>query len=133
MAENDKLISINTGYPELPVYPGRPVKDLEPLGTDAFSFDAYWNIIRRRKATIFSVAFIITILVTLVVFRMKSVYRATARMEVQSETPQMQTLNDLNPNAMTDIAYLQTQVDLLQNNNLAWETIQQLDLVKDPE
>jgi capsular exopolysaccharide synthesis family protein len=49
-------------------------------------------------------------------------------MEVQAETPQVQTLNELNPSAATDDAFLQTQVDLLQNNNLAWETIQKLGL-----
>src|SRR5208337_2260859 len=62
------------------------------------------------------------------VFRIKPVYRATARMEIQAETAQVLSLNDINPGAYTDEAYMQTQVDLLQNNNLAWETIEQLGL-----
>jgi capsular exopolysaccharide synthesis family protein len=128
MAENDKLIPTNGGPPERPGYSGYPALDVEPSGTDAYSFHTYWEILRKRRGTVFTVAFIITMLVTLAVFRMKPVYRATARMEVQAETPQLQTLNDLNPSAATDAAFLQTQVDLLQNNNLAWVTIQQLGL-----
>jgi capsular exopolysaccharide synthesis family protein len=128
MAENDKLIPANGDLPERPRYPAYPVLDLEPSGPDAYSFRAYWEILRKRRGTVFAVALMVTILVTLAVFRMKPVYRATARMEVQAETPQLQTLNELNPSAATDEAFLQTQVDLLQNNNLAWETIQQLQL-----
>jgi len=128
MAENDKLIPTNGGPPERPGYSGYPALDVEPSGPDAYSFHTYWEILRKRRGTVFTVAIMITILVTLAVFRMKPVYRATARMEVQAETPQLQTLNELNPSAATDAAFLQTQVDLLQNNNLAWETIQQLRL-----
>ncbi len=128
MAENDKLMPTDGVLPDHPTYPVYPVSDLEPSGPDEYSFRTYWEILRKRRSTVFTVAFIITVLVTLVVFRMKPVYRATARMEVQAETPQLQTLNELNPSVATDAAFLQTQVDLLQNNNLAWETIQQLGL-----
>ncbi|MGD0008622.1 MAG: polysaccharide biosynthesis tyrosine autokinase [Terriglobia bacterium] len=128
MAENDKLMPTNGVPPDRPAYSGYPVLDVEASRPDAYSFHTYWEILRKRRGTVFTVAFIITILVTLVVFRMKPVYRATARMEVQAETPQLQTLNELNPSAAADAAFLQTQVDLLQNNNLAWETIQQLGL-----
>jgi succinoglycan biosynthesis transport protein ExoP len=128
MAENDKLIPMNGGPPERPGYSGYPALDAEPSESDAYSFHTYWGILRKRRGTVVTVAFMITILVTLAVFRMKPVYRATARMEVQAETPQLQTLNELDPRAATDAAFLETQVDLLQNNNLAWVTIQQLGL-----
>jgi capsular exopolysaccharide synthesis family protein len=128
MAEDDKLMPTNGVPPDRPGYPEYAVMDADASGPEAYSFYTYWEILKKRRGTVFTVAFIITILVTLVVFRMKPVYRATARMEVQAETPQVQTLNELNPSALTDDAFLQTQVDLLQNNNLAWETIQQLGL-----
>ena len=128
MAEDDKLMATNGVPPERPGYSGYAVLDTEGSGPEAYSFYTYWAVLKKRRGTVFTVAFIITTLVTLVVFRMKPVYRATARMEVQAETPQVQTLNELNPSAGTDDAFLQTQVDLLQNNNLAWETIQQLGL-----
>jgi len=128
MAENDKLVRVNSLPLDRPGYPGYPVKDLDPSGPDLYSFGAWWDILRKRWGTVLAVAVINVALVTIVVFRMKPVYRATARMEVQAETPPLQTLNELNSPTSTDGAFLQTQVDLLQNNNLAWETIQELGL-----
>ena len=97
MAENDKLVPVSAFSPDRLGYSGYPVTDLEPSGPEAYSFQSYWEILRKRRSTVFTVAFIATILVTVVVFRMKPVYRATARMEVQAETPALQTLNELNP------------------------------------
>lgn len=128
MAENDKLIPVSVVSPDRLGYSGYPVTDLEPSGPEAYSFQSYWEVLRKRRSTVFTVAFVATLLVTVVVYRMKPVYRATARMEVQAETPALQSLNELNPSAATDAAFLQTQVDLLQNNNLAWQTMQELGL-----
>ena len=128
MAENDKLIPASAVYPDRVGYSAYPVTDLEASGGEAYSFQNCWEILRKRRGTVFAVAFVVTLLVTVVVYRMKPVYRATARMEVQAETPALQTLNELNPGAAADAAFLQTQVDLLQNNNLAWQTIQELGL-----
>jgi capsular exopolysaccharide synthesis family protein len=131
MAENDKILPMIGVPPERPGYSGYPVAELEPAGSDAYSFQSYWEILRKRRSTVFTLAFLITLLVTIVVYRMRPVYRATARMEVQAETPALQTLNELNPSATADAAFLQTQVDLLQNNNLAWQTMQELRLEAD--
>ncbi len=128
MAENDKLVPVSGVSPDRLGYSGYPVTDLEPTGPEAYSFQSYWEILRKRRSTVFTVAFVATLLVTVVVYRMEPVYRATARMEVQAETPALQTLNELNPSAAADAAFLQTQVDLLQNNNLAWQTMQELGL-----
>jgi capsular exopolysaccharide synthesis family protein len=129
MAEDDQLIR-TTGVPpdRLGYYPGYPHSDLESSTSDAYSFHAYWEILRKRRSTVFTTALVVTTLVTLVVFRMKPVYRATARVEVQAETPAVQTLSELNSSAAADAPFLQTQVDLLQNNNLAWQTIQEMGL-----
>ncbi len=58
------------------------------------------------------------------------VYEATARVEVEAETPQIQSLSDLYRGVpgYADDAFLQTQVDVLQSENLAWRTVQQLGL-----
>jgi len=131
MAENDKLVPVSAASPDRLGYSGYPVTDLEPTGPEAYSFQSYWEVLRKRRSTVFTVAFVATLLVTVVVFRMKPVYRATARMEVQAETPALQTLNELNPSVAADAAFLQTQVDLLQNNNLAWQTMQELGLANE--
>ncbi|MGD0125070.1 MAG: polysaccharide biosynthesis tyrosine autokinase [Terriglobia bacterium] len=128
MAENDKLIPVNAVSSDRLGYSGYPVTDLDPAGSEAYSFQSYWEILRKRRSTVFAAAFLVTLLVTVVVYRMKPIYRATARMEVQAETPALQTLNELGPSGATDAAFLQTQVDLLQNNNLSWQTMQELGL-----
>ena len=128
MAENDKLIRLSSAPPDRVGYSGYPVAEFEPSGSDAYCFHSYWEILKKRRSTVFTVTCVIALLVTIVVYRMNPVYRATARMEVQAETPALQTLNELNPSAAADAAFLQTQVDLLQNNNLAWQTMQELGL-----
>ena len=51
-------------------------------------------------------------------FKSKPVYRATAQVGIESETPQLQTLNSLYQNLPTDEAFLRTQVKVLQSDNL---------------
>jgi uncharacterized protein involved in exopolysaccharide biosynthesis len=57
---------------------------------------------------------------------MQPVYEATARVELEAETPQIQSLNDLYRNVPTDEVFLQTQVNVLKSENLALRTVQQL-------
>ena len=70
----------------------------------------------------------LTTLVAIVSFKTQPVYEATARVEVEAETQQIQSLNDLYRSVPTDDAFLQTQVNVLKSENLAWRTIQQLGL-----
>jgi polysaccharide biosynthesis transport protein len=128
-----EVVPLNSGPAGRQSLQRSPAFDVVPSSSEAFSLGMYWEILRKRRVTVLAVTMIITSLVALVVFRMTPIYQATARMEVQAETPQLQTLNNLNPSAIADDEFLQTQVDLLQNNNLAWETAQQLGLANLPE
>ena len=47
---------------------------------------------------------------------------------MESETPLLQSLNDLFKTGEADDAFLATQVSILQSDELAWDTIQQLGL-----
>ena len=51
-----------------------------------------------------------------------------SRVDVESEAPLLQTLNDLFKTGDADDAFLATQVSILQSDELAWDTIQQLGL-----
>jgi capsular exopolysaccharide synthesis family protein len=132
-AQDNKPVPTNPGVPARQTQLRSPVFDMVAATSETVSLGAYWEILRKRRATILAATVITTGLVALVVFRMRPIYQATARMEVQAETPQLQTLNNLNQPSATDDAFLQTQVDLLQNNNLAWETAEQLKLATLPE
>jgi capsular exopolysaccharide synthesis family protein len=50
------------------------------------------------------------------------------RVDVESETPLLQSLNDLFKTGDTDDAFLATQVSILQSDELAWDTVQKLGL-----
>lgn len=71
------------------------------------------------------------VLSTLVVigsFKMKPIYRAVSRVQVEAETPLIQSLNDRYDKLETDDAFLQTQIQVLKSGNLAWQTVEQLRL-----
>jgi polysaccharide biosynthesis transport protein len=101
----------------------------ESSGEEMFSLHGYRQILRRRRATVFSAAAIITILAALYSFKTKPVYRATAKIEVDAEaSPLEQADNQPGQSPGVSDAYLQTQVDILQSDDLAWQTIAQFGL-----
>ena len=110
------------------------VIELLPTESDTFaSLRAYWDILSRRRWEVLSVVLVVLTIVTIYSFKMKPVYQATARLEIDAETPQIQSLKDLSENMPIDDTFLQTQVKVIQSDNLAWETIQQLGLANNPE
>ena len=64
----------------------------------------------------------------IVSFKMKPVYRATARVQVESETPMIQSIEDVFRKTSADDTYVQTQIQALESESLAWRTIEQLNL-----
>jgi capsular exopolysaccharide synthesis family protein len=98
---------------------------------DAYShIRTYWQILLKRRWTILTVTLVAATLAAIASFKTKPVYEATARVEVEAETPQIQSLNALyrDTAGWTDEAFLQTQVNVLKSENLAWRTVQQLGL-----
>ena len=109
------------------------------LDVEAETFGTYadlrssWNVLRKRRWTIFTVTFVLATLVAIYAFKVRPTYRATGRIEVDAATPPFQSLERDNFSVPTDTAFLQTQVDVLSSSNLAWRTIQQLQLDTKPE
>lgn len=113
--------------------PHAPSFESESLsGTDYISFAEYWNVLLKRRWTVLTIAFICTVTSFIISFRMTPVYRATARVEVETEAPLIQSLNDLYQKAEADDAFLQTQIQVLKSDKLAWRTIEGLRLSNDP-
>jgi capsular exopolysaccharide synthesis family protein len=103
-----------------------------PIAAPQPSLGAYWHILLRRRWTILSVVAILTTLGAIASFRMKPIYRSTASVEVDSETPQIQTLNDSYQQMPMDQDFLRTQIQVLKTDSLAWRTIEQLRLGENP-
>jgi capsular exopolysaccharide synthesis family protein len=64
---------------------------------------------------------------------MHPVYKAISRVQVEAETPLMQSLNQIDQETQTDDAFLQTQIEILKSDTLAWQTITSLGLNGNPE
>ena len=112
---------------------GRPdsIIDMTPESSEGLSFiRTYWQILFKRRWIILAAVFAIGTLSAISAYRMQPVYEATARVEVEAETPQVQSVNSVYGNSVgyTDDYFLQTQVDVLSSENLAWRTVQQLGL-----
>jgi capsular exopolysaccharide synthesis family protein len=78
---------------------------------------------------------LLTTLVAIVSIKTQPVYEATARVEVEADTPEIQSLEDLYRGmpGFSDDTFLQTQVNVLRSENLAWRTIQELGLAQQGE
>ncbi len=115
--------------PDLPVTHSHPVLDLQFEGIDSYAhLRAYWKVLSKRRWTVLFAALLVATLVALYTYKQKPVYRATAEVELDSETPDVQSVNNLYGTVPTDATFLQTQVDVLKSDGLAWHTIQQLRL-----
>ncbi len=119
--------------------PARSRAELYPaIAQEGDSFEissylrTYWNILLKRRWTILAITFAVTTLVTIFAFKTRPIYRATARVEVEA-TSQYQTMQNLDQPPPTSDTFLKTQVDVLKSDNLAWTTIEQLRLDRNPE
>lgn len=108
--------------------------DIELERTDSYFYlRTYWHVLTKRRWTILVAACFLVAAVAVISFRMRPVYQAVARVEVEAEEPEIQSLNDLYRTTPSDDSFLQTQVNVLESDTLAWETIQQLNLEETPE
>ncbi len=114
--------------------PAGQVFDIEAQEFDSFSYlRIYWNIISKRRWTIISAAFIVTLLVAIASFKMTPIYEATVRLDIEADTLQIQSLNDFFRQVPTDEAFIGTQIQVLEGVSLAERTIEQVGLLKDPK
>ncbi len=127
--EQRELPSRGFGMP-VPV-PGRALPAMEGSfanGQDYVSLATYWHTLMKRRWTIATVALVITTVVAIVSFKTQPIYKATARVQVESETPMVQSIEEVFQKTSADDTYLQTQIQVLESESLAWRTIEELRL-----
>jgi uncharacterized protein involved in exopolysaccharide biosynthesis len=88
----------------------------------------YWGMLVKGFWQILTVSLVMTTLVAIFTFKQEPVYRASATVEIEAETPQIQSVADLYRSFPSDDSFLETQVNVLESGNLAWQTIQGLRL-----
>src|SRR5947208_6253961 len=95
MPDNEALSLRGARLPvrESPHSPAFPVLGIDVQDFESFSYlQAYWNIVNKRRWTIATVAFIATLLVAIASFKMTPIYEATARLDIEADTAQIQSL-----------------------------------------
>src|SRR6202044_3296416 len=95
----------------------------------------YLIILRKHQWLIITFLLTVVTVVTIASFKMKPVYVASARVEVDRESQNMMPFPDSNSyDAFADLEnYLETQSKILQSETLALQTIKSLSLGRYPE
>jgi polysaccharide biosynthesis transport protein len=123
-------------YDSMPraIEPVRPIPfkavEVEDASPDLFE---YWRIVRKRKATILTVLFIVFTIALVGTLKQKPVFRARALVEIQKENPDVPTLQELFQVETISDAYLETQYKILKSENVARRVIDELGIDQLPE
>ncbi len=91
----------------------------------------YINIVYKRLPLILIITVLVTGLVSLWSFRQPSIYRAETGMIIEPRKPQVTQKEAININFGNDITYYNTQLQLLQNQDLMTKVVIALGLQRD--
>jgi polysaccharide biosynthesis transport protein len=118
----------------LTVIPAPSVLPWDQVAREPHLLD-YIIILRKHQWLILTFLLTVVTVVTIASFKMKPVYLAAARVEVDKESQNMTPFPDSNSyDAFVDMEnYLETQSKILQSETLALQTIKSLDLTRYPE
>ena len=95
----------------------------------------YFIILRKHQWLVLTFLVTVVTVVTIGSFKMKPVYVATARVEVDKDTQNGVQFQDFNPydDYMDTDTYIETQTKILVSDTLALQTIKSMDLSRYPE
>jgi len=93
----------------------------------------YWHIISKRRWTIFTVAIILVITVTIGSFITKPTYKATATLQIERENPKVLSFEEIFAIDSSQQDFYQTQYKLIQSRSLARRVIKKINLTSHPE
>jgi len=91
------------------------------------------RILHKHRVMIATVVVVMAAVVTVVTYRIKPVYEASARIEINGETPDLSNLRELFLQMPSTEDYVQTQVRILQGDDLAMQTVRAMRLYENPE
>src|SRR6202041_2316192 len=118
----------------LAVIPSRSTVPWEHMPREPHLLD-YLIILRKHQWLIVTFLLTVVTVVTIASFKMKPVYEAAARVEVDKESQNMVSFSDSNSFGEYEDSenYIETQTKILQSETLALMTIKSLDLPRYPE
>ena len=113
------------GYPG---YPSAPMAQDE----DVIDLREYWNVLVRRRATIFTVAVIAVIAALIATYTTTPIYRASVLLQIETESNKVvefgAVTSDGSSGSWDSKDFYETQYELLRSRSLATRVIDQLGL-----
>lgn len=109
--------------------PSVEVREVVPEFQDEIDLRDYLDVLVRRKAAVFTVSLIVLFLVTLYTFLATPQFKAKGTIRASAQNSTVTKFDSLDPNALQTKEFQQTQVSLLQSNQLANRVIEKLDLM----
>src|SRR6184192_226926 len=100
---------------------------------DGIDLRHYWSIINRRKWSIIGLALAVGLLATLVVFAMTPIYRASATLLIESQAPNVVSIQEVYGLDTRSQDYLATQIEIMGGRPIAETVVDDLGLIEQPE
>ncbi|MEN3336063.1 MAG: polysaccharide biosynthesis transport protein [Blastocatellia bacterium] len=136
-AENDAAL-VHPGYPRPLEYPSAYAYGYGSSGEDSgINLRELWRIFRKRKWLIITIPIIVTFVVGVEAYRTRSIYKASAFIEIGKETPAVRMGNGaVIQTEDSDVFYPQLGINTylfrLSSEPLLEEVVVNLDLDRDP-
>ena len=108
--------------------PSTEVRELVPEFQDEIDLRDYLDVLMRRKTAVLSVSVIVFILVALYTFLATPQFKAKGTIKASAQSSTVTKFDSLDSNVLQTREFQQTQVNLLQSNQLANRVIDKLDL-----
>src|SRR6202171_4608921 len=99
---------------------------------DGIDWRYRWNIINRRKWSIIGLALAVGLLTTLVVFAMTPIYRASTTLRIESQAPNVVSIQEVYGLDTRSQDYLATQIEIMGGRRIAETVVDRLGLIEQP-
>ncbi|MDH5258602.1 MAG: Wzz/FepE/Etk N-terminal domain-containing protein, partial [Gammaproteobacteria bacterium] len=93
----------------------------------------YWRVIYRHKWGIAGLSVVNVLIVSLILFSMQPVFRATATLLIESKEAKVVSIEDMYGLDTRNAGYYETQFEILKSRELSEKVINTLNLASHPE
>ena len=95
---------------------------------EGFRFQDYWRVVKKRKWIILSVFIVTVVSVSFYNHRLRLVYKATSRILIETERPNIMSFEDVLQIDTASYEYIETQFEIVKSRQLIGKVIDELDL-----
>ncbi len=102
--------------------------EMENIREQELDIRSYLRVLRKRKWTIMTVFMLVVVIAAIQVFRATPIYRASGRMVIEKENPNIVSVQEVLSMDAASSEYFQTQFKIIESQSVAREVIRRLDL-----